>query len=99
MTHTPTPAQARHELDRRGRNDLGRKTHKPSASKARRRSAQKTRTFDMGTKALVRLAQAEVTSFTVTADELARMVEPSAQTSTGSIVLDNTSVRNLAHVA
>lgn len=99
MTHTPTPAQARKELTRRGRNDLGRKTHRPSKSRNARTWAQKNGSFDMGTKALVRLAQAEVTSFTVTADELARMVEPSAQTSTGSIVLDNTSVRNLAHVA
>jgi hypothetical protein len=58
--HTPTPAQARTELARRGRNDLGRKAFAPNGSRQARTQAQKARTFEMATKDLVLLAQAEV---------------------------------------
>lgn len=87
-THTPTPTDARTELARRGRNDLGQKTHKPSNGKAARALAIRTGAFDLGTKALVQLAQAEQPTpaprkarkaqapnpFVATPEDLARMV-------------------------
>ena len=111
--HTPTPADARTELARRGRNDLGRKTHAPSRSRAARNQAYRTRTFDMGTKALVQLAQSEQPKpvrkaqaprpnpFVATQAELARMIPtPEAQVEVpGSIVLRNSSARTLARIA
>lgn len=96
---TPTTVQdfARLELNRRGRDELGRKTHKKTSSRTRRGAAYKRGMFKLSTKELVQLAQSEWTITDSQLEEL--MTEPKASTSTGSIVLDNTSARNRARVS
>jgi len=88
---------ARLELARRGRNAAGLKTGKTTVSCARRGAAVKRHMFDLSTKELVSLAAQAPTVVHVA--PVAPVPEPSVDVSTGSICLDNSSTRTLAHVA
>lgn len=91
-----TASQARAELARRGRNELGHPTHNKSNSKAKRNQSVQNGTFGLSNSDLVALATKPEGVWVPTAAELAlltQVIEPTPDANMGSICLANSSAR------